>query len=75
MDEWFGVDYKDGFELDSCVVVGNGVILPISQTSDERVDLGREELFDLVHEIGFDVACLFEYFLFDGRQELFRLGY
>ena len=57
----------------TCVEIGNCVILPISQSSNKWVNIFRVYLFDVLHYICLDIIGFFHHLLFDSLEKFFRL--
>ena len=61
LDSGLAVDEKYLLHWKTCVVIGNRVVLPVSQTSYKRIHC--EQTAKDVHGIGFDVSCFLGYFV------------
>lgn len=48
------------------MIVGNGVIFPVTQTANKWLGLLREKSLDFIHEVRLDISCLFENLFLDG---------
>ena len=69
----FSINYVDIFLRYSCVKIGDCVILSVPKSSNEGVDTLWVYLFDILHDVGFDIVCFFHDFLFDGLEKFLRL--
>ncbi len=74
MHVWFGVNDKNVFQVNSCVIICNSIIFSISQTTNKRHSFLRKEFLNFIHQVCLDVSCLFEDFFFNSGQELLRFS-
>lgn len=68
------INQKYLVERDLNGLVGNCVVLPISEAPNQGVCVLGEEIAELPQHVGLDVAGLFQQLFFHCWQELLRLG-